>query len=130
MNDDRLVVLGCDRSAGEALRALEADGGALPDGVEWVALSCGSALDELTILRAFEAGAGRVLVLACCDDACRSLEGGRWAEVRTLAARALLEEAGIAGWRLRCERLAPSMTADLLRWIETFVEPAPEPVVE
>lgn len=91
----RIVLLGCARSAGEAVQNLAARGQRLPSNVEWVSLPCGSGIDELHILRAFEHGADQVMVLACYDGACRSVEGNKWAEKRVNAARAILEEAGI-----------------------------------
>ncbi len=125
---DRMVVLGCDHSAGAALDELAAQGRALPAGVEWVRLPCGGGLDELHILRAFESGAGRVMVLACNDSACRSVQGNRWAEKRVHMARRLLEEAGVPGWRLEFKAVSPTQAMELLPWIEGFAafEPAAE----
>ena len=122
---ERMVILGCDHSAGVALDELMAQGRALPPGVEWVRLPCGGGVDELHILRAFESGAGRVMVLVCNDGACRSVSGNRWAEIRVRAARRLLEEAGIEGWRLVLKGVSPTMTADLLASIEAFASFAP-----
>jgi len=121
----KIVLIGCAHSAGEAIKELAKSARKLPDHVEWVSIPCGSTLDELHILRAFESGAEQVMVLACYDGACRSVEGNKWAEKRVGAARALLEEAGVAGWRLAFHNIAPSMPFDLLRWIEEFREPAP-----
>jgi hypothetical protein len=64
------------------------------------------------------------MVLACYNNACRSLDGSRWAEKRANAVRAILEEAGIAGWRVAFHNVAPNMSADLYQWIATFREPA------
>jgi coenzyme F420-reducing hydrogenase delta subunit len=108
------VLIGCQHSAGEAVAELAAQGRPLPDGVEWVSVPCGGSVDELTILRAFEAGAQEVLVIACCEGACRSLAGNRWAEKRVGAVRALLAEVGIAPERLVFRNLAPSQAADLV----------------
>lgn len=119
----KIVLIGCARSAGEAVKELSTNAQGLPAHVEWVSIPCGGALDELHILRAFEAGAEQVMVLACYEGACRSVEGNKWAERRVSAARALLEEAGIAGWRLAFRHIAPTMPFDLLRWIEEFREP-------
>jgi len=120
----KIVLIGCAHSAGVALEELKSGAQRLPAHVEWVSIPCGGTLDELHILRAFESGAEQVMVLACYDGACRSVEGNKWAEKRVSAARALLEEAGIAGWRLAFHHIAPSMPLDLLRWIEEFREPA------
>lgn len=119
----RIVLIGCEHSAGVAVEDLTRTGKALPPNVEWVSIPCGGGLDELTILRAFEDGAEQVMVLACCDGACRSLDGSRWAAKRVAAVRSLLAEAGIAGWRLAFKQIAPTMSADLLQWIESFREP-------
>ena len=119
-NAARIIVIGCAHSAGEAIQGLARAGKGLPAGVEWVSIPCGSGLDELNILRAFEAGAGHVLALACCDGACRRLEGNLWAAKRVAAARKLLEEAGIDGGRLVFKQIAPNMAADLLQWVETM----------
>ena len=121
----KIVLIGCSHSAGEAIGELRSSAQSLPDHVEWVSIPCGSALDELHILRAFESGAEQVMVLACYDGACRSVEGNKWAEKRVGAARTILEEAGIAGWQLAFHSIAPSMPFDLLRWLEEFREPVP-----
>jgi len=120
---NNIVLLGCAHSAGEVVADLAARGLALPAHVEWVSVPCGSTIDELLMLRAFESGAGQVMVLACYNGACRSVDGSLWAEKRARAARALLEEAGIAGWRLQFCNIAPNMAADLPQWIEEFREP-------
>jgi coenzyme F420-reducing hydrogenase delta subunit len=121
----RIVLIGCAHSAGAAIEDLATQGRALPANVEWVSVPCGSGIDELHILRAFEANVDQVMVLACYSGACRSLEGSIWAEKRTAAVRTLLEEAGIAGWRLAFHNIAPNMAADLVQWLADFHEPAP-----
>lgn len=126
-NSARMTVIGCARSAGASLEALEALGKRLPEGVEWVSVPCGAAVDDLLLLRALEAGAERVLVLVCNHDACRSMEGSRWAQKRTAAARALLDEIGLGGWRVALRQIGPNMPMDLLREVEAFRLAAPEP---
>jgi coenzyme F420-reducing hydrogenase delta subunit len=124
MSDQRRIVLiGCDRSAGEAVRELEGSGRALPALVEWVSLPCGSNTDELYILRAFEAGADRVMVLSCYEGACRSADGPKWAAKRVQAVKAMLKEVGIAEDRLEWRPLAPTMAADLWQWLNQGPEP-------
>jgi coenzyme F420-reducing hydrogenase delta subunit len=125
----KIVLIGCARSAGVAVEEIEGQG-ALPANVEWRSVTCGGAIDELDILKAFEAGADRVMVATCCDGACRSLNGNRWAERRVAAVRATLEEVGVAGWRLVFHEMAPNMAADLLAWIRDFREPQPADVHE
>ena len=122
-DESKMVVIGCVHSAGVARDGLAALGAALPDYVEWLDVPCGGSVDDLLILRALEHGAERVLVLVCNDGACRSLDGSRWAEKRAAAARALLEEIGIAPWRVQVRPIGPTMSADLLAWITGFCEP-------
>ena len=110
----RVVLIGCEQSAGAAIRDLVAAGRSLPEAVEWVSSPCGGNIDALHILRAFESGADLVLVTACFDGACRSVNGNRWAEKRVEVARALLEEAGIPAWRLAFRNLAPNMAVSII----------------
>ena len=122
-NQPRILLIGCAHSAGVAIDELSARGQALPENVEWVSVPCGGSIDELQLLHAFEAGYDHVMVLACCDGACRSLNGSEWAAKRVDAVRVLLEEAGVEGWRLQFHNIAPTMAADLVQWIEGFREP-------
>ncbi|MFH1084253.1 MAG: hydrogenase iron-sulfur subunit [Chloroflexota bacterium] len=121
----RTVVFGCKQSAGVARDELTARGVALPADMEWVELPCGGGLDELYLLRALEDGAERVLVLACYEGACRSLDGNRWAERRAEAVRALLAEIGLDAVRVAFRQVAPNMAADLLALLNA-PEPAPK----
>jgi coenzyme F420-reducing hydrogenase delta subunit len=114
----RTVIFGCARSAGEALRELEAQGSALPAHVEWVSLPCSGSVDVLHLLRALASGAERVLVLGCYQGACQSLEGDRLAEKRVVAARGWLREIGLAEERIAFRASAPNMAADLAAWLE------------
>lgn len=114
----RIVIFGCERSAGEALLALEAQGRRLPAEVEWVSLPCGGGVDVLHLLQAIASGAERVLVLSCFTGACQSLEGERWAEKRVQAARGWLREIGLPEERLAFRAIAPNMAADLAAWLE------------
>ncbi|MBC7234412.1 MAG: hydrogenase iron-sulfur subunit [Chloroflexi bacterium] len=120
MNDGRrVVVMGCTHSAGEALKALRQKGQELPANVEWVELPCGGSVDELHILRALESGAEKVMVLACCDGACRSVEGSAWAEKRVQSVRAMLAEVGLPAERVTFYPMAPTMAADLWAWVQS-----------
>lgn len=127
--ESRIVVIGCERSAGAALEDLQSRGYALPEGVEWIDLPCGGNVDVLHILRAFESGADRVMVLACHDGACHSLDGHRWAAKRAEAARALIVEAGLPEEDLIFRNVAPGMGADLAGWLDTLVKKVVEETV-
>lgn len=119
----RVVLIGCARSAGVAVEEIEASEHVWPTSVEWVSMPCGASIDELHILRAFESGADAVLVLACYDGSCRSMDGSRWAAKRVEAARALLAEAGLASDRLVFRNIAPTMAADLWGWVQELLQP-------
>ncbi|MHB1355821.1 MAG: hydrogenase iron-sulfur subunit [Anaerolineae bacterium] len=117
----KVVILGCDHSAGEALRFLGEMGMCLPSQVEFQPLPCGGALDVLHILHALEAGAERVLILSCFDGACRSLKGNTWAEKRVAAGQVLLKEAGWPDDRVTYRQVSPNMASDLGRWVADLV---------
>lgn len=74
----------------EALAKLEASGCAAAESVP-----CGGRIDPRYILKAFEAGARAVCVLACPVGHCRSLEGNLRLARRAEFARELLREAGM-----------------------------------
>jgi coenzyme F420-reducing hydrogenase delta subunit len=120
--ETRIVVIGCERSAGAALENLQSRGYFLPEQVEWIELPCGGNIDVLHILRAFESGADRVMVLACHEGACRSLDGNRWAAKRVEAARELLVEAGFPEESLTFRNVAPTMGADLAGWLDSLLD--------
>lgn len=80
----------CERSGGIA-----ADAYGVPDDVTLVKLPCAAKVDVLHLLRAWEEGAHRVLVLACFQDCCRSLDGNLWARKRVEYVNKLLAEMGL-----------------------------------
>ena len=123
----KIVILGCDHSAGEALRSLGEMSMCLPSQTEFQPLPCGGALDVLHILRALEAGAERVLVLSCFKSACRSLTGNVWAEKRVVAVQVLLKEAGWPDDRVIYRQVSPNMASDLSRWLTDLVMLSEEP---
>lgn len=127
--ETRVVVIGCERSAGAALEDLQTRGYVLPEQVEWIDLPCGGNVDVLHILRAFESGADRVMVLACHEGACHSLDGDRWAARRVEAARKLVVEAGLCEKSLIFHNLAPSMGADLANWLDALLQKETEETV-
>ena len=127
--ETKIIVIGCERSAGAALEDLQNRGYVLPEQVEWIELPCGGNLDVLHILRAFESGADRVLVLACYEGACHSLEGNRWAAKRVEAAREILVEAGLPEESLTFRNVAPTMGADLAGWLDALLDKETEEMI-
>jgi len=110
-------VMGCAHSAEVALAEIKARGLALPENVRFWSLRCGAELDELDILNVLGKGAERVVILVCCDGACRSVNGGQWAEKRVLAVQGMLKELGMDPACVELHKMAPNMPLDLLAWL-------------
>jgi coenzyme F420-reducing hydrogenase delta subunit len=117
MTQPWVSVLGCKHSAEVALDELKARGLALPENVRFWSLRCGAELDEVDILDVLLKGAERVVVLACCDGACRSVNGGQWAEKRVQAVQGTLTELGLDPTCVELHKMAPNMPLDLLAWL-------------
>jgi F420-non-reducing hydrogenase iron-sulfur subunit len=83
-----------------------AEGDAQPvparDGIDlkFIKLPCSSLVKDVYILRAFEAGADAVAVLACPEGACRYVEGNLRAKKRVQRVQSLLDEIGLGADRL------------------------------
>jgi coenzyme F420-reducing hydrogenase delta subunit len=90
---------------------------AVPENVRFWSLRCGAELDELDILDVLLKGAERVIILVCCDGACRSANGGQWAEKRVQAVQSMLTELGMDPAVVELHKLAPNMPMDLLAWL-------------
>ena len=65
-----------------------------------VKLPCSSMNREVVLLRAFEAGADAVVVLACPEGTCRYVQGNLRAAKRVARVKKILDEIGIGGRRL------------------------------
>jgi coenzyme F420-reducing hydrogenase delta subunit len=65
-----------------------------------VPMPCSSALEPAIVLRAFEAGADAVMVLACRPEYCRLGDGSSRAARRMARASRILSEAGIGEGRI------------------------------
>jgi coenzyme F420-reducing hydrogenase delta subunit/Pyruvate/2-oxoacid:ferredoxin oxidoreductase delta subunit len=124
----RIVIFGCQRSAGVAWEeALSAERGAPgviehQSAVEFIGLPCAGKLDTDVLLKALTAGGDGVLVLACPEENCRSLQGNSYARRRLEEAREYLEEAGMDPERFRFATLSSNMVHKLLEIIDRFSE--------
>jgi hypothetical protein len=76
--------------------------------VREIALPCTGRLQPEHLLKAFEAGADLVCVVACAESDCHYLEGSRRAERRVGYVEKLLDEIGLGGERLMLFHLARS----------------------
>ena len=68
--------------------------------VRLIQLPCSAKLSTVQMLRPFERGIEGVLVMACKEDACRSLEGSRRARMRGREANHVLNEVGLGTCRV------------------------------
>ncbi len=90
-----------------------------PFPVEWplsadeIVVPCTGKLQPEHLLKAFEAGADLVCVIACAEANCHYLEGSRRAKRRLDYVRALLDELGLGGERLLMFHLPGSAQEDM-----------------
>jgi F420-non-reducing hydrogenase iron-sulfur subunit len=68
--------------------------------VESIKMPCSSLNREVVLLRAFEAGADAVMVLACPLGSCHYIQGNLRAAKRVARVQKILDEIGIDGRRL------------------------------
>jgi coenzyme F420-reducing hydrogenase delta subunit/Pyruvate/2-oxoacid:ferredoxin oxidoreductase delta subunit len=92
--ESELMVFLCAKSAGAALAAARLEGLPLPANARFVEVPCAGRLDPALVMEAFGQGFDGVLVIACHVDACYSLEGNAWAEMRVEHLQRLMKEAG------------------------------------
>ncbi len=106
----RIIVFGCQRSAGVAWEELAQGARPAaqgehdekqtkpawdPEAAAFIGLPCAGKLDTDSLLKALALGAEGVLVLACPEENCRSLHGNTYARRRLDEARDYLREAGM-----------------------------------
>ena len=77
-----------------------------PTNIKVVLFPCTGKVDELYILRTFEAGADGVYVAGCLEGNCHFLTGNIRAKKRVQYAKNLLDEVGIGGERLEMYNLS------------------------
>jgi F420-non-reducing hydrogenase iron-sulfur subunit len=94
-----------------------------PGTVQQVAVPCTGRLQPEHLLRAFEAGADVVGVVACARDNCHYLEGATRAIRRTEYVGGLLDEIGLGAGRLMLFHLPGSARADMAQGVARPVMP-------
>ncbi len=110
----RTVVFACENSAHPAAEAAAEQGLGLPKNTHLVRVPCASQVDPRNVLAAFEAGADRVLVLTCNEDACQYLDGPTRAEKRLVRLKRQLTAAGFDASRLAWGSLIATETHRLI----------------
>ena len=126
----RIVIFGCQRSAGVAWRKFKACGRQEVQGsrfkfqvqsdVEFISLPCAGKVDPDYLLGALTMGAEGVMVLACPEENCRSIHGNTYARERIREARNYIEEAGLQPEQIRFEHLSSNMGWYLKEIIENL----------
>ena len=80
-------------------------------------LPCSGMTRDMIILKAFEAGADAVIVLACPEKTCHYLEGNLRAKKRVARVKKLLDEAGLDGEMLSFYNVSPGDDLEIQRII-------------
>ncbi len=68
--------------------------------VKIITMACSSMTKDVHLLRAFEAGADAVIVLACPEQGCRYAQGSLWARKRVEYVKTILDDIGMDSSRL------------------------------
>ena len=113
----RVTCFACTNSATDAAAAARAQG--LLDGIDLqiVEVPCAGTVDPRDVLKAFERGAERVLVLSCNPESCHYLDGATRAQRRIARIRELMQSAGIDANRLFWGSLTAAETRRLAAFI-------------
>jgi coenzyme F420-reducing hydrogenase delta subunit/Pyruvate/2-oxoacid:ferredoxin oxidoreductase delta subunit len=118
----KLIIFGCQRSAGVAWEEAQSAGYKVQGEVEFIALPCAGKLDPDYVLKALVLGAHGVLVLACPEENCQSLYGNTYARNRIMEAKKYIEEAGLNPDRIRFKNLSSNMVWYLKEVIGEFMD--------
>jgi coenzyme F420-reducing hydrogenase delta subunit len=131
MSAPRITALCCHRALYEGLKPRE-QARAYVEGVQIIETPCAGKVDPIYLLKAFEKGADGVVVLACDQRLCATLEGAKRIHKRVERTQRLLAEAGLEPGRLvlRIVRRPALKSLDTLfaRIKETIEELGPSPV--
>ena len=130
MGTSRITALCCQKALYAGLKPEETSR-AWVEGVQIIETPCSGKVDPIYLLKAFEKGADGVVVLACDQRLCSTLEGARRIHKRVERTQRLLAEAGIEPERLvlRIVRRPAlrSLEALLARVKETIAALGPSP---
>ena len=99
MSAPRITALCCHNALYAGLKPDETSR-AFVEGVQIIETPCSGKVDPIYLLKAFEKGADCVVVLACDQRLCTTIEGSRRIHKRVERTRQLLAEAGLEPERL------------------------------
>ena len=131
MSAPKITALCCHNALYSGLKPDEMSR-AFVEGVQIIETPCSGKVDPIYLLKAFEKGADAVVVLACDQRLCSTIEGAKRIHKRVERTQRLLAEAGIEPGRLvlRIVRRPAlrSLEALFVRVKETIAELGPSPV--
>lgn len=131
MGTSRITALCCQKALYAGLKPEEVSR-AWVEGVQIVETPCSGKVDPIYLLKAFEKGADAVVVLACDQRLCATIEGAKRIHKRVERTQRLLAEAGIEPGRLMLRIVRRpalrSLEALFARVRETIAELGPSPV--
>ncbi len=113
----RIIVFCCQNSAYEAAQMAQVFqmSAPAPNAFQTIKVPCAGKVDVDHILKAFQAGAEGVLVLACHKDNCKSQQGNTFAGWRVEDAKRMLSEVGLEEERLGFATIASNMPVEFVR---------------
>jgi heterodisulfide reductase subunit A len=86
-----------------------------PENLRIIRVPCAGQVDVFHILKAFEKGAGAVLVMGCEDGACHHITGNTRAKERVEYCNMLLKEVGVNGRPVVMSNLSPNAPHKFVR---------------
>jgi len=115
-----IFIFACRRSAVAAADSSSASGYHLPARIKTIEVPCAGRIDPDYLFSAFRKGADGVMVLACHHGSCKSIDGSRMAEARSVLTGEALREMGIAEERIFFGTLAPAECEGFSRMVDGF----------
>jgi coenzyme F420-reducing hydrogenase delta subunit len=130
-NKPTITALCCHKALYAGLKPGEMER-AYVEGVQIIEVPCSGKVDPIYLLKAFEKGADGVVVLACDQRLCSTIEGSKRIHKRVERTKRLLAEAGLEPGRLVLQivrrPVLRSLDALFDRIKETMEELGPSPV--
>lgn len=91
-----------------------------PNDTRVISMPCSGKLDILYLTKAFDTGADGAAIMICKEGECRYMEGNFRAKRRAQAIDELLQEAGLAGGRIKVIQLEDGGLPEALRKFDDF----------
>ncbi|MBA4392056.1 MAG: hypothetical protein C0407_00720 [Desulfobacca sp.] len=125
-SQSKVVIFGCQRSAGVAWEEAQGSGFKVQGDVEFISLPCAGKLDPDYVLKVLAMGADGVLILACPEENCKSIHGNTYARGRIEEVQEYMEEAGFNPARIWFEPLSSNMVWRLKEVVGQFLRKVKE----